>query len=75
MSVTTYSKCGGLMGSYVQSMTFTPYEPYPWDYLQVASQDANGNPLVVNFYLGDSLQFVRTYTYDADSNITSLTIT
>lgn len=76
MSVTLYSTAcsNSIAKNYEQAMNFSSMEPYPWDSMIVSSSDADGNPLIVNFYLGTTLQFIRTWTYDASGNVTSLTI-
>lgn len=76
MSVTLYSNsCGsGLLTNYESTMNFSPSEPIYWDSMIVASQNADGLPLVVDFYNGTQLVFTRTWTYDTDGNVTSLTI-
>jgi len=76
MSVTLYEEActNGLMGSYDSTMNYSPSEPFFWDSMIVASSNTDGLPLVVNFYYGTKLSFVRTWTYDTDGNVTSLTI-
>jgi hypothetical protein len=76
MSVTLYSEAcaNGVLGGYESVMNYSPSEPYFWDSMIVATSNTDGLPLVVNFYNGDKLAFVRTWTYDSDGNVTSLTI-
>lgn len=74
MSVTIFSTCGGIQNSYTPVIVYSGSEPLAWDSYTVVSQDANGNPLITDFYLGSILQFVRTRTYNSQSKITSETI-
>jgi hypothetical protein len=69
MSVTIFQKCG-LVAPGIDFVV-TSGEPLPWDSYHVAIQDANGNPLETDFFLGTDLQFVRTRTYNSQSKITS----
>jgi hypothetical protein len=75
MSVTAYSiLCQSTALSNTPVQTYDSSEPLPWDNMIVSSQNASGLPLIVDYYLGDILQFVHTWTYDASDNVTSLTI-
>ena len=76
MSVTLYNNsCGsGLLANYDSVMSYSPSEPLYWNSMIVASSNADGLPLVVDFYDGTVLVFTRTWTYDTSGNVTSLTI-
>ena len=65
--------CGG-MANYKKLMVLTPEQPLPWDTMTVTSEDANGNPLVAEYYLGTIFQFKVVKTFNAENICMSIVI-
>ena len=64
--------CG--LEPYNKIMILTPENPMPWDQMLVTSEDANGNSLITEYYLGSIFQFKVTKTFNAQDVCTSILV-
>jgi hypothetical protein len=65
--------CGG-MANYKKAMYLDSEHPLPWDSMIVSSHDANGDPLIAEYYLGTIFQFKVTKTFAASGKVESITV-
>lgn len=71
---TLYTQCASIESSYRRGFILSSREPSLWNSRVVTSEDANGNPLTVEYFYNEELVFYTIAEYNAQSKETSFQV-